>query len=327
MEVLALVRSIPVLSIPQLPQITQKRTGFTIRTFARKEFAKQSRKREQIPIKSPIDNHNGFKDESFANSDGDEDKTKEPINNLVAENSIRYPARSTVLLACTFTSGLIAGLGLIIRQVVLLPKSVVGFEIWHVELIIGLVLLISSSRYLLLKAWPDFAESSEAANVQVLTSLQPLDYLVVAFLPGISEIQSWFLITKILVGLTGVALSWGTITSFWDQLEECTAGCCHLWCLAFGEWQKIFVCSLRNLPQASRLVLARVKLGLKIGNICGAFIWVCNDRLIQCRRANGFTCSEQFGRRDHMALYIKISEADMRHAYHFWRAVCIRLDL
>lgn len=58
---------------------------------------------------------------------------------------------------------------------------------WHLELITGLVILISSCRYLLLKTWPDFAESTEAANQQVLTSLQPLDYLVVSFLPGITE--------------------------------------------------------------------------------------------------------------------------------------------
>ena len=43
----------------------------------------------------------------------------------------------------------------------------VGFEMWYLELITGIVVLISSSRYLLLKTWPDFAESSEAANQQV----------------------------------------------------------------------------------------------------------------------------------------------------------------
>ncbi|XP_048428350.1 uncharacterized protein LOC125471685 isoform X2 [Pyrus x bretschneideri] len=67
------------------------------------------------------------------------------------------------------------------------PKSYIDFEVWHLELISGLVILISLSRYLLLKTWPDFAESSEAANQQVLTSLQPLDYIIVAFLPGVSE--------------------------------------------------------------------------------------------------------------------------------------------
>nr|GEW12718.1 zinc finger, RING/FYVE/PHD-type [Tanacetum cinerariifolium] len=51
----------------------------------------------------------------------------------------------------------------------------------------GLVILISSSRFLLLKTWSDFAESSEASNQLVLTSLEPLDYAFVAFLPGISE--------------------------------------------------------------------------------------------------------------------------------------------
>ncbi|KAL0385423.1 UNVERIFIED_CONTAM: hypothetical protein Sradi_2936600 [Sesamum radiatum] len=62
-----------------------------------------------------------------------------------------------------------------------------SFELWHLELIAGSVILVSSSRFLLLKTWPDFAESSQAANQQVLTSLEPLDYLLVAFLPGISE--------------------------------------------------------------------------------------------------------------------------------------------
>lgn len=45
--------------------------------------------------------------------------------------------------------------------------STVGFEMWHLELIAGLVIMVSSCRFLLLKTWPDFAESSEAANQQV----------------------------------------------------------------------------------------------------------------------------------------------------------------
>nr|XP_027191712.1 uncharacterized protein LOC101508780 isoform X2 [Cicer arietinum] len=109
------------------------------------------------------------------------------------------PSQSNVLQACIITSGLIAALGTMIRQVshvasieglpILDCSTEVsfGFEMWHLELITGLVVLISSSRYLLLKTWPDFAESSEAANRQVLSSLQPLDYIAVAFLPGISE--------------------------------------------------------------------------------------------------------------------------------------------
>ncbi|WVZ25577.1 hypothetical protein V8G54_004121 [Vigna mungo] len=152
--------------------------------------------------------------------------------NPAAKNSDPFPSRSAVLQACIITSGLIAALGLVIRQlshvasVEGLPildcstEVSFGFELWHLELITGTVVLISSCRYLLLKTWPNFAESSEAANKQVtasshgsgivllancnlnreycvvdhsklskkvLSSLQPLDYIVVAFLPGISE--------------------------------------------------------------------------------------------------------------------------------------------
>ncbi|XP_020538993.1 uncharacterized protein LOC105644727 isoform X2 [Jatropha curcas] len=115
------------------------------------------------------------------------------------ENSVNFPSRSDVLQACIVTSGLIAAFGVVIRQVshvasveglpILDCSTAVSFDIemWHIELIAGLVILISSCRYLLVKTWPDFAESTEAANQQVLTSLQPLDYIVISFLPGISE--------------------------------------------------------------------------------------------------------------------------------------------
>ncbi|KAF7813650.1 CAAX amino terminal protease [Senna tora] len=123
----------------------------------------------------------------------------DPSLNSAGQNSNPIASRSAVLQACTTTSCLIAALGIIIRQVshiasmeglpVLDCSTVVSFdfEMWHLELIIGLVVLISSCRFLLLKTWTDFSESSEAANQQVLTSLEPLDYMVVAFLPGISE--------------------------------------------------------------------------------------------------------------------------------------------
>ncbi|XP_019463834.1 PREDICTED: uncharacterized protein LOC109362475 [Lupinus angustifolius] len=119
--------------------------------------------------------------------------------NSAGQISTPVPSRSAVLQACTITSSLIAALGIVIRQVshvvsteglpVLDCSTEVsfGFEMWHLELIAGLVVLISSCRYLLLKTWPDFAESSEVANQQVLSSLQLLDYMVVALLPGISE--------------------------------------------------------------------------------------------------------------------------------------------
>jgi len=55
---------------------------------------------------------------------------------------------------------------------VLIALSTVTFQMWHLVLITGLVILVSSSRYLLLKIWPDFAESSEAANSQVRILIQ-----------------------------------------------------------------------------------------------------------------------------------------------------------
>ncbi|XP_042043861.1 uncharacterized protein LOC121789473 [Salvia splendens] len=127
----------------------------------------------------------------------DEDKMSSEINE--AQASVLVPSRSSVLQACTFTSLSIAALGVLIRQVshfvsgegwpVLDCSEDITFSVesWHFGLIIGSVILVSSCRLLLLKIWPDFAESSKAANQQVLTSLEPLDYLVVAFLPGISE--------------------------------------------------------------------------------------------------------------------------------------------
>ncbi|CAN0896346.1 Trans-Golgi network-localized SYP41-interacting protein 1 [Linum grandiflorum] len=117
----------------------------------------------------------------------------------VSYGEIAVPSKGAVIQACTLTSGFIAGFGILLRQVshvaaeeglpILDCSEQVsfGFQIWHLGLILGLVVLISSSRYLLLKTWPDFAESSEAANRQVLSSLEPLDYLLVAFLPGVSE--------------------------------------------------------------------------------------------------------------------------------------------
>lgn len=48
-------------------------------------------------------------------------------------------------------------------------SGAVSFEVWHLELVMGSVMLVSSCRFLLLKMWPDFAESSKAANQQVNT--------------------------------------------------------------------------------------------------------------------------------------------------------------
>ncbi|KAL1199927.1 hypothetical protein V5N11_018335 [Cardamine amara subsp. amara] len=122
-----------------------------------------------------------------------------PTSNDSIDDDVVAAPRDKVLQACTVTSGLMVALGLIIRKASHVASSEglpvpdcsidvpFGFETWHLGLIAGIVVFISSSRFLLLKSWPDFADSSEAANQQILTSLEPLDYLVVAMLPGISE--------------------------------------------------------------------------------------------------------------------------------------------
>uniref|UniRef100_A0A453SAQ9 Uncharacterized protein n=1 Tax=Aegilops tauschii subsp. strangulata TaxID=200361 RepID=A0A453SAQ9_AEGTS len=100
--------------------------------------------------------------------------------------------RSAVLQSCTLTSGLLLALGLLLREASHVASSnglpfadpaavSFNFETWHLELVAGLVILISSTRYILLQTWPDFRDSSEAANTQVCpTSELSLIYLQVS---------------------------------------------------------------------------------------------------------------------------------------------------
>lgn len=182
----------------QLPAKSPSGDKFRTRTFARrksvKKWTRDERSQNGIALEST---EKGLEEERVVLSDKSslEDNSVESVQSTL--NNIA--SRSDVLQACTVTSGLIAALGISIRQVshvasmeglpILDCSTEVSFgiEMWHLELITGLVILISSCRYLLLKTWPDFAESTEAANQQVLTSLQPLDYLVVSFLPGVTE--------------------------------------------------------------------------------------------------------------------------------------------
>ncbi|XP_038886749.1 uncharacterized protein LOC120076873 isoform X3 [Benincasa hispida] len=133
-------------------------------------------------------NEEGYITSSSAD-DNAQDVQMNPSDSSPKNRMINISSRSSVLRACIITSGLIAALGVIIRQVshgasieglpVIDCTSEVSFsfEMRQLQLIIGLVVLISSSRFLLLKAWPDFAESSEAANRQELLfrgALMPL---------------------------------------------------------------------------------------------------------------------------------------------------------
>lgn len=165
-----------------------------MRAFATRKAAKKLRRGGQRggnSSKSPSDEN--------LSEENDSVEERSPLESDDSQNTVAVASRNNVLQACIITSGLIAALGVTIRQVShvasmeglpVLDCSVevsFGFEIWHLELVAGLVVFVTSCRYLLLRTWPEFAESSEVANQQVLTSLEPLDYLLVAFLPGISE--------------------------------------------------------------------------------------------------------------------------------------------
>lgn len=174
-----------------LPANLCSRVTISPRAFASRNSVKKLRREKQASERVA---DKGTSSECVQN-----DNKEEPGDNSAAEKLVNIPSRGTVLQACTVTSGLIAALAILIRQASHVA-SIEGlpvldcslevpfdFEMWHLQLITGLVVLISSCRYLLLKTWPDFAESSEAANQQVLASLQPWDYMIVAFLPGVSE--------------------------------------------------------------------------------------------------------------------------------------------
>ncbi|URD86440.1 CAAX protease self-immunity [Musa troglodytarum] len=85
-------------------------------------------------------------------------------NNLGANGSTSYPTRGQVLQACSITSGLLLALGATIRQAA------------HVASVEGWAVLDSS---------------------EILSSLEPLDYILVAFLPGISECAVFEMLVRV----------------------------------------------------------------------------------------------------------------------------------
>ncbi|KAH7856845.1 hypothetical protein Vadar_006134 [Vaccinium darrowii] len=187
------------------PQFRRTRTAkiCSIRAFASQKSVKNFRKQREAQKNLTSQLNRSSLDESDRLAPGvdnvEDINNESSVENLDGQKSVNMPSRGAVLQACTVTSGLIAALGIVIRQVSHVASAEgwpildcstevsLSFQLWHLQLITGLVILISSCRFLLLKTWPDFAESSEAANQQVLTSLQPLDYMIVAFLPGITE--------------------------------------------------------------------------------------------------------------------------------------------
>lgn len=86
---------------------------FDTRAFASRNSVKKLRRNRQPPeivADIPPTKDDYVQDENSASS----------FENSVDQNSTIKPSRSTVLQACTITSGLIAALGIILRQVCLL---------------------------------------------------------------------------------------------------------------------------------------------------------------------------------------------------------------
>ncbi|XP_020253355.1 uncharacterized protein LOC109830499 isoform X3 [Asparagus officinalis] len=100
---------------------------------------------------------------------GNDTSTEEQSETSGESTPIPIATRSSVLQACIITSGLLLAFGALIRQAS------------HIASIGGWEITDASSEV------SCFAESSQTANGQVLSTLQPLDYILVAFLPGISE--------------------------------------------------------------------------------------------------------------------------------------------
>ncbi|XP_072960187.1 uncharacterized protein [Typha angustifolia] len=182
-----------------LPNNPCRFKAFASKKSERKRRNRQSNDRTSRSEKLSLDNFGDLSDRSPSRgNDSSAASVELPNGDTGAGVQLAGSSRSAVLQACIVTSSLLLALGAIARQashvasiegwpILDTAKVSFGFEIWHIELIVGLVILISSSRFVLLKTWPDFAESSEAANQQILSQLQPLDFVVVSFLPGISE--------------------------------------------------------------------------------------------------------------------------------------------
>ncbi|KAI3896963.1 hypothetical protein MKX03_026722 [Papaver bracteatum] len=173
-----------------------------VRSFAGKNSVKKLRRDGKEGKMKKEELKRDFTDESSSRGDfvsGNNIGVELTNDNVVMKSALPSPSRRGVLQACVVTSGLMFAIGLLIRQgshLVVKEGCPIydcftlisfDFETCHLELIAGLVILISSARFLLLKTWPNFAKSSEASNRMVLSQLEPLDYILVACLPGLSE--------------------------------------------------------------------------------------------------------------------------------------------
>lgn len=185
--------------------------------------------------------------------------------------------REVVLKACVTTSAAILVIGVLLQQAThiaaesgwsvpdctLLLKF--NVESWHLLVSCGLVLVVSISRQLVLLAWPEFLESSDTANEEVLGPLQLPDYLVVAILPGLSE---ELLFRGALLPLCGLDWKGITITGFLFGILHLTGGRKN----AFAIWAS-FVGVLYGLACVATTSVLVPMVAHSANNLIGAMIW------------------------------------------------------
>ncbi|KAF0927834.1 hypothetical protein E2562_036465 [Oryza meyeriana var. granulata] len=147
-----------------------------VRTFAAKSNERKRRKSQSISKGPPT-----LISEEASSGSGENPTTSLEVNgnDVTSDEKVTVAPRNAVLQACTLTSGLLLVGGLVLREASHFaslngwptadPMDLsFNFETWHLELVAGLVIIVSSSRYILLQTWSDFRNSSEAANRQEL---------------------------------------------------------------------------------------------------------------------------------------------------------------
>lgn len=115
------------------------------------------------------------------------------------EGHVATAERSQVLVACAVTEGALAAAGLAARQAShwaagagwpvndCTDLSLFQLSLSNAAVALCLAAAVTGGRHILLKAWPAFAASTETSNSQMLTNLEPLDVVLVAFASGVGE--------------------------------------------------------------------------------------------------------------------------------------------
>lgn len=197
-------------------------------------------------------------------------------------NSPLATKREVVLRACVSTCAAISSAGVLIQQIthwaaesgwpVPDSTSLLAYHVesWHLGVMLGLVGIVSIARQLLVGVWPEFSESSNVANEEVLGPLRLGDYAIVAVLPGISE---ELLFRGALLPLFGLDWKGVTITGILFGVLHLTGGRKA----AFATWASI-VGILYGLGCVATHSVLIPMAAHSANNLIGAIIWKLRQR-------------------------------------------------